>query len=78
MSMRHASGDPQPQQSEQAGDGVINRPRRRGLGHEGAELHAVEPERRGLRVDLGPADVLGRRLGHEAVDDGEAVESDHC
>ncbi|MGI8776036.1 MAG: hypothetical protein ACR2LJ_01265 [Acidimicrobiales bacterium] len=68
--------DPQARQPEQAGQGVIDRPCDGGLGQEGTKLHAVEAERGRLGVDLGTPDVLGRRLSHEAIDDGEAVEAD--
>ena len=68
--------DPQAQQPEQAGQGVIDRPSGGGLGQEGTKLHAVEAERGRLGVDLGTPYVLGRRLSQEAIDDGEAVEAD--
>lgn len=69
-------GDPQPEQPEQAGDGVVDRPRRCGLGHEAPSSMRSSPSVADS-VDLGPADVFGRRLGHVAIDDGEAVEPDH-
>ncbi len=54
--LRHA----QAKQSEQAGQGVFDRPSGGGLGQEGSQLHAVETERGRLGVDLGTPDVLGR------------------
>jgi len=67
--------DTQPQEAEETGQGVVGRAAGGTLGDEGAEFHPVEPERGRLGVDPGPANVLGRGVLQDAVDDGEAVEA---
>ena len=68
-------GDAQAEQTEQAGQGLVDDAACGSLGNEGAQLHAVEAQGGRLGVDHGPADVLGRRGLDGPVDDGEPVEA---
>jgi len=53
-------GDPQAEQPEEAGKGVVGRSGGGALGDEGAQFHTVEPEGGRLGVDPGPPHVLSR------------------
>ena len=75
-SIEQASEDPQAQQPEQAGQGMVGGASRRPAGDEGAELHPVQAEGGGLGADLGTTHELGGGMRDKAVDHREAVEAD--
>ena len=70
-------GDAQPEETQRASQGLVNDAAGAALGDERAQLHAVEAQGGRLGIDLGPADVLGRRVLDRSIDDGEAVEAGH-
>jgi hypothetical protein len=48
------------------------------VGDERAQLHAIQPQRRGLDVDFGAPHVFGRGPVQDLVDDREPVEPRQC
>jgi hypothetical protein len=70
--------DPQTEQAEQRDQGEVVRVGRQPRGGDQRfELQMAESQGRRLGWHRGPADVVGRRMLQELVDDADAVEADH-
>ena len=70
--------DPQPEQAKQRNQGkVVAVGRQPGGGDQSFELQMAKAESGRLCGYGGPADVVGRRVRQDLVDDTDAVEADH-
>nr|WP_247657132.1 hypothetical protein [Micromonospora sp. U56] len=70
--------DPQPEQAQQRDQGEVVRVARQPGGRDQRlELQVTQPEGRRLGRHRGPADVVGRRVFQDGVDDADPIEPDH-